>query len=931
MVRCDRQRTSIDPRRGLYAGVALIGIGLSLAVGQGVAAATPTDTSTSSQSAGTSAGEAADADPAGAPDDQPTEADPGSSTDAEEAGDPAADESEATEEADLAEAAEAADEAVTNDADTPGASGYDGAQLGADDGPIREPRKSAEPTIDDGSAAETSSAETRQVSPADGADPAAAEPVGADGPAAEPADVASATPAPVVTTMRLTPPEASTGAPTLRDLVSMRPVTANSIVADLLTWVGLGPLATGLPVPETPVSALMQSLWLAVRQIQYTLNNQRPTAAATISGPGPDGVVTGSLNAVDYDDVSLVYRVIDEPQRGSVTVDALGGFTYTPNPGAPRRGDRFTVTVDDTVGNPFRIHGLLGLLGLTGPTRVTIVVAAPTPGGRSSPETIGLAELLSRDGVAVTADAGGTVSVIEGRFTDRVVSSTADAAAVLNSLAPALGVAVGFADASAITATRAGVGRSVENFYRLSETVGGVRVLGSDVILVADVDGAVTGLVNNYRGLAAGFDVTPDPAVDEHYEVSLIAGTAYLGSGADGQTLESLLAQSTFTTQLVVYALEDEAEPSLAWRVVIQLPDVGDMSRSGATYVIEADGADAGDIIVTLSNVQGYTTVGSASDWLGRQRVITFETTSLFWSKRYTLVDVGRNIKTYKTAYPWFGRGSPILPGTVVKRGWFGWDRAAVSAHANTAVVYDFFEDVLGRTSFDGNGALIEVSIRYNPGYTNAGYANAFWDPSRQQFAYGDSGYLQAALDIVGHEFTHAVVSYVVGDGGSVLDYGESGALNEAFSDILGVLVEGKSGADRWLLGEDSDYGIVRNLADPTSIVTGLGPYRAHYATRYTGIADDAGEHVNSTIFSHAAYRMMTAAATSGVSDLTWTRVFYHSLFRLSPGADFTDGRAAVLGAATALGLTAAELGAIRDGFDSVGILGAAASIAVAA
>ncbi|MCV7151577.1 M4 family metallopeptidase [Mycolicibacterium pyrenivorans] len=929
MVRCDRQRTSIDPRRGLYAGVALIGIGLSLAVGQGVAAATPTDTSTSSQSAGTSAGEATDASPRGTSDDQSTEADPGASADAQEARDPAADESEATDEVDLAVEAE---EAAENDADTSGATGHDGAQSGPDDdGSIREPRKSPEPTIDDASAAETSRAETRQVSSADAAGPTTAEPVGADGPAAESGDGPSATPAPVVATMRLAPPEAATGAPTLRDLVSVRPVTTNSIVADLLTWVGLGPLATGLPVPETPVSALMQSLWLAVRQVQYTLNNQRPTAAATISGPGPDGVVTGSLNAVDYDDVSLVYRVIDGPQRGSVTLDALGGFTYTPNPAAPLRGDRFTVTVDDTVGNPFRIHGLLGLLGFTGPTRVTIVVAAPPPGARPDPVMIGLTELLSRDGVEVTADAGGAVSVIEGRFTDRAVSSAADAAAVLNSVAPALGVAVGFAEASAITATQAGVGRSVENFYRLNESVGGVRVLGSDVILVADVDGAVTGLVNNYRGLTAGFDVIPDPAVDEHYEVSLIAGTAYLGAGADRQAIESLLAQSTFTTQLVVYALEDEAEPSLAWRVVMQLPDAGDMSRSGATYVIEADGADAGDIIVTLSNLQGYTTVGLASDWLGRQRVITFDTTSVFWSKRYTLVDVGRNIKTYKTAYRWFGRGSPILPGTVVKRGWFGWDRAAVSAHANTAVVYDFFEDVLGRTSFDGNGALIEVSIRYNPGYTNAGYANAFWDSSRQQFAYGDSGYLQAALDIVGHEFTHAVVSYVVGDGGSVLDYGESGALNEAYADILGVLVEGKSGADRWLVGEDSDYGIVRNLADPTSIVTGFGPYRAHYAARYLGTGDDAGEHINSTIFSHAVYRMMTAAATSGVSDLTWARVFYHSLFRLSPGAEFTDGRTAVLGAAAALGLTAAELGAIRDGFDSVGILGATASSAVAA
>ena len=53
-------------------------------------------------------------------------------------------------------------------------------------------------------------------------------------------------------------------------------------------------------------------------------------------------------------------------------------------------------------------------------------------------------------------------------------------------------------------------------------------------------------------------------------------------------------------------------------------------------------------------------------------------------------------------------------------------------------------------------------------------------------------------------------------------------------------------------MGEDSDLGIIRNLADPTSMVTTLGPYRDNYATRYTGSADDSGEHLNSTIFGRA-------------------------------------------------------------------------------
>ena len=705
----------------------------------------------------------------------------------------------------------------------------------------------------------------------------------------------------------------------VRSIVAARPVTVDSIVTDLLTWVGLGPAAHGLPIPATPVSALMESLWLAVRQAQYVLNNQRPTADVAVSGPGPDGVVTGALNAVDYDDLSLTYTVTAAPTNGRVVLDASGGFTYTPE--VPGRADQFTVTVDDTVGNPAHIHGLLGLLGITGPTQVVVRI-----GGAPTANPVQLAELRTRDGVSVGVTDGGAVRVIEGRFTDQVVTGAADAAAVLNALAPLLGAAPGFADAADIDTDRAGVGPGVENFYRYTETLGDVTVLGSDIILVTDADGLATSLFNNYVGLGTAFDVTPDEGVDEHDEVSLLAGAAYLGADADGDTLQTFLTQNDVTTALVVYALDQQAGPELAWQVVVRFPDTGDLSPSAVTYVVDADGGDAGSIIVTVTSGQGASVDSVATDWLGESRNITVDRGGWLFPS-YTMVDDTRNITTYTTSYVFFV-GGPVLPGRVVKRGWLGWNRGAVSAHANTAVVYDYYEDVLGRTSFDGDGALVEVSIRYNPIniYRASGYANAFWDPTRQQFAFGDGGYLQASLDVVAHEFTHAVVSYVVGAGGSVLDYGESGALNEAYADILGLLVEGKSGADRWLIAEDSDYGIIRNLADPTSVRTGLGPYRDHYDTRYTGTGDDGGEHVNSTIFGHAAYLMMTDAATASVSDEAWARVFYHSLFRLGRSAVFADGRAAVLSAAAAQGFSADQLDAIRSAFDDVGIAGPAES-----
>ncbi|MGE2833599.1 M4 family metallopeptidase [Mycobacterium sp. SMC-4] len=690
---------------------------------------------------------------------------------------------------------------------------------------------------------------------------------------------------------------------TLRSVVAQRPVTVADVVTDTLTWVGLRGIADDLPLPAAPVSSLLESLWLGVRQSQYTWNNQRPRADVTMSGPGPDGDITGNFNAVDYDDVALTYALRTGPAHGTVALDRAGGFVYTPD--GSGRADTFTVTVDDTVGNPFHVHGLLGLLGLGGPTRVVVTIAATA------------ARAGGDDDVAIVTDDQGRIRAVDGRFTDRRVNTTADAAEVLNAMAVTLGIAENFARASGITVGTVGKGSSTEITYRFTESIGGVEVLGSQVILVTDLTGVVTGLFNNYRGVGQSFDVTPDATLDEIDEVRRFA------RGIFPET-------SLHTAELVVYALDDR-DPRLAWRVIVERPETGEPAPSGETLVFHADGPYVGEVIVTSAGASAYTVTGYARDWLGDYREITTETREVSWLRIREMYDAARNIATYRTSYPLFGRLGPVLPGRVIKRGWFGWDRAAVSAHANAAAVYDFFATVLGRDSFDDRGALIEVSIRYSPA-RSAAYANAFWDPIRRQFVFGNGGYLQAALDVVGHEFTHAVVTSVVGGGLPVLDHAESGALNEAYADILGMLIEGKQGRDRWLIGEDSELGAIRDLADPGSMSTSLGPYRAHYADRYDLPGDDHGEHLNSTIFSHAAYRMMTDPATAAVTDDMWATLFYQSLSKLGAAAMFVDGRAAVVNtAAQVLKWTPAQVAAIEKAFDDVGIRTGKTSLTVAA
>ena len=97
----------------------------------------------------------------------------------------------------------------------------------------------------------------------------------------------------------------------------------------------------------------------------------------------------------------------------------------------------------------------------------------------------------------------------------------------------------------------------------------------------------------------------------------------------------------------------------------------------------------------------------------------------------------------------------------------------------------------------------------------------------------------EAALDVVGHEYTHGVVNYAVANGGGLIYQGESGALNESYADILGSLIENKTGSARWLIGEDYRCGswsgcAIRDMSKPSRY-----GQPENYANRYTGTDDN--------------------------------------------------------------------------------------------
>ena len=116
------------------------------------------------------------------------------------------------------------------------------------------------------------------------------------------------------------------------------------------------------------------------------------------------------------------------------------------------------------------------------------------------------------------------------------------------------------------------------------------------------------------------------------------------------------------------------------------------------------------------------------------------------------------------------------------------------------------------------------------------------------------------AVDVVAHEMAHGVTFFTarLGDTGPP---NEPGALNEAFSDVIGTAVEfyvqppgdDELNAD-YLLGEDIGL-VVRSLSNPGEIIAPrLGPYPDHFSKLYRGSLNRGGIHFNATILGHAYY-----------------------------------------------------------------------------
>ncbi|RCJ14939.1 hypothetical protein A6S26_09800 [Nostoc sp. ATCC 43529] len=251
-----------------------------------------------------------------------------------------------------------------------------------------------------------------------------------------------------------------------------------------------------------------------------------------------------------------------------------------------------------------------------------------------------------------------------------------------------------------------------------------------------------------------------------------------------------------------------------------------------------------------------------------------------------------------------------------------------------------FFTDVLNYRPYNGTEAhnvtrpyyTCSINCVETPG--NIEWRYAAWLDKYKQVIFGQchvNGQLRSlatVIDIVAHEFFHGLNYQVV----DFQYYGESGALDESYADIFGILVANFQNNDigtwNWEIGSGfgSNDRAVRNLSDP-------GSYgQPEHMRDYRLVTDDhGGVHTNSGIHNIAAYNLLTSQDSQGnylFDAMSGAMLFYKALYDLSEQSGFTDSRRAIEQAAKTLfrrdyaqpETLQAILQAIATAFDNVGI-----------
>lgn len=237
------------------------------------------------------------------------------------------------------------------------------------------------------------------------------------------------------------------------------------------------------------------------------------------------------------------------------------------------------------------------------------------------------------------------------------------------------------------------------------------------------------------------------------------------------------------------------------------MPTIAELAASDAAEIarartLNATAASAPDLVYVITNGDGDLRFAWRTDVRGPMvhDTVFVDAISGEVVARHPHIQPVRNRTIYTGGD--YGLGiEPTLVGTETSP---PTETIAKIGFDNSGTVYDCYKTLFNRDSYDGLGAELVAVV--NMQFNGAALNNAFWGGDVMVYGTGDGtefGNFVRALDVSAHEMTHGVVQESAG----LVYQIESGALNEASADILGVACEHFKtqviNANTWKIGED--------------------------------------------------------------------------------------------------------------------------------
>ncbi|HZM77975.1 MAG TPA: M4 family metallopeptidase, partial [Candidatus Limnocylindrales bacterium] len=426
-------------------------------------------------------------------------------------------------------------------------------------------------------------------------------------------------------------------------------------------------------------------------------------------------------------------------------------------------------------------------------------------------------------------------------------------------------------------------------YHAYERTHRGLAVIGGDSVVVT---GSTGNVLNTYNAQDAVIDVATTPAVGA--DAATATAKAELG-----------FIESVSPARLVVLAW---GTPRLAWEVKLSGAKADGTPSVPTVYVDAKTGkvADKVDLVregTGNSFYVGTVTIGTS----GSGTSFSMNDTS-----RPGISCANQSAVIFTGTDDVWGNGS----GTNL-------ETACVDALFAVQREWDMLSQWLGRNGINGSGRGFQARVGLNQ-------ANAFWNGSFTSFGHNSANTQQAtSIDVVAHEFGHAIFQNTPGGAGSG---NENGGLNEGTGDVFGAATEAFANnpgdPPDFLVGEEVNLvgsGPIRdmynpaNLGDPSCWSTAIPNTEVHAAAGplnhwFTMLSRGSGGSPNSPTCAGAP-------AVTGIGVQSALRIYYGAMLAKTSTWRYANVRLASLNAAVNLfGANSAQCTQTKNAWNAVSV-----------